>query len=238
MGKSMREEGMSAGSDQSFEIDSPDEILEKFQTLSSTLRSSSYEPSSILSERIRSYLKDELPQDIDRGVEKLYEKESSFEKSPLLENARNYLEDNEWNFEVLLDHSTIALGFEGVNGDWHCMIQTRELEEQMIFYSSLSENISPNRIDTMMKFITMVNYRLVVGNFELDVTDGELNYKTALDLESVNLKHDMIRNIIHTNLATFDRHLPGIQIILDGGSTEQAMDAIEKNQSSSTHSMS
>ena len=118
------------------------------------------------------------------------------------------------------------------------MIQTRELEEQMIFYSSLSENIPPNRIDTMIRFITMVNYRLVVGNFELDVTDGELNYKTALDLEGVNLNHDMIRNIIHTNLATFDRHLPGIKIILDGGSTEQAMDAIEMNQPSGTHSMS
>ena len=111
MRKSMRDEGMSTGSDQSFEIDSPDEILEKFQTLSSTLRSSSYEPSSILSERIRTYLKDELPQNIDRGVEKLNEKESSFEKLPLLESARNYLEDNEWNFEVLLDHSTHSSWF-------------------------------------------------------------------------------------------------------------------------------
>ena len=234
----MREKGMSAGSDQDFEIDPPDEILEKFKTLSSTLRSTSYEPSPILSDRIRSYLKDELPEDIDRGVEELEGKTPNFQKSPLLENARNYLENNEWNFEVLLDHSTIALGFEGVNGEWHCMIQTRELEEQMIFYSSLSENIPPNRIDTMIRFITMVNYRLVVGNFELDVTDGELNYKTALDLEGVNLNHDMIRNIIHTNLATFDRHLPGIKIILDGGSTEQAMDAIEMNQPSGTHSMS
>ncbi len=155
-----------------------------------------------------------------------------------MESARNYLEKNEWNFEVLSDHSTIALGFEGVNGEWHCMIQTRELEEQMIFYSSLSENISSNRIETMMRFITMANYRLVVGNFELDVTDGELNYKTALDLESVTLNNDMIRNIIHTNLATFDRHLPGVQIILNGGSTEEAMDAIEMNQSSGAHSIS
>jgi len=54
----------------------------------------------------------------------------------------------------------------------------------------------------------------------------------------VNLNNDMIRNIIHTNLATFDRHLPGIQIILGGGSTEGAMDAIEMNHSSGAHSMS
>ena len=219
-------------------MDSPDEIFENFQKLSSTLRSTSYEPSPILSDKIRSYLKDELPEEIESGVEELQEKKPNLIQSPLLESARNYLEKNEWNFEVLSDHSTIALGFEGVNGEWHCMIQTRELEEQMIFYSSLSENISSNRIETMMRFITMANYRLVVGNFELDVTDGELNYKTALDLESVTLNNDMIRNIIHTNLATFDRHLPGVQIILNGGSTEEAMDAIEMNQSSGTHSIS
>ena len=219
-------------------MDSPDEIFENFQKLSSTLRSTSYEPSPILSDKIRSYLKDELPEEIESGVEELQEKKPNLIQSPLLESARNYLEKNEWNFEVLSDHSTIALGFEGVNGEWHCMIQTRELEEQMIFYSSLSENISSNRIETMMRFITMANYRLVVGNFELDVTDGELNYKTALDLESVTLNNDMIRNIIHTNLATFDRHLPGVQIILNGGSTEEAMDAIEMNQSSGAHSIS
>jgi len=234
----MREKGMSTESEQDFQMDSPDEIFENFQKLSSTLRSTSYEPSPILSDRIRSYLKDELPEEIESGVEELQGKKPNLTQSPLLESARNYLEKNEWNFEVLSDHSTIALGFEGVNGEWHCMIQTRELEEQMIFYSSLSENISSNRIETMMRFITMANYRLVVGNFELDVTDGELNYKTALDLESVTLNNDMIRNIIHTNLATFDRHLPGVQIILNGGSTEEAMDAIEMNQSSGTHSIS
>jgi len=234
----MREKGMSTESDQDFQTDSPNEILESYQKLSSTLQSTSYEPSSILSDRIRSYLKDELPKEINRGVEELKEKNQDFNQSPILKSARNYLRENEWNFEVLSDHSTIALGFEGVNGEWHCMIQTRELEEQMIFYSSLSENIPPNRIDTMMRFITMVNYRLVVGNFELDITDGELNYKTALDLESVNLNNDMIRNIIHTNLATFDRHLPGIQIILGEGTTEEAMDAIEMNHSSGAHSIS
>ena len=189
----MREKGMSTESDQDFKMDSPDEIFENFQKLSSTLRSTSYEPSPILSDKIRSYLKDELPEEIESGVEELQEKKPNLIQSPLLESARNYLEKNEWNFEVLSDHSTIALGFEGVNGEWHCMIQTRELEEQMIFYSSLSENISSNRIETMMRFITMANYRLVVGNFELDVTDGELNYKTALDLESVTLNNDMIR---------------------------------------------
>lgn len=234
----MREKGMSTESEQDFQMDSPDEIFENFQKLSSTLRSTSYEPSPILSDKIRSYLKDELPEEIESGVEELQGKKPNLIQSPLLESARNYLEKNEWNFEVLSDHSTIALGFEGVNGEWHCMIQTRELEEQMIFYSSLSENISSNQIETMMRFITMANYRLVVGNFELDVTDGELNYKTALDLESVTLNNDMIRNIIHTNLATFDRHLPGVQIILNGGSTEEAMDAIEMNQSSGTHSIS
>ena len=97
----MREKGMSTGSDQDFQTDSPNEIVENFQKLSSTLRSTSYEPSSMLSDRIRSYLKDELPQEIDRGVEELKENNLDLNQSPLLESACNYLRENEWNFEVI-----------------------------------------------------------------------------------------------------------------------------------------
>ena len=73
----MREKGMSAGSNQDFLEDSTDEIFLKYEKLSSTLSSPSYEPSTILSERMRSYLKDELPQEIDRGVKELREKKSN-----------------------------------------------------------------------------------------------------------------------------------------------------------------
>ena len=128
-------------------------------------------------------------------------------------------------------HSTIAFGFEGKNGKWHCMVQTREKENQLIFYSSLENGIPESMIEKIMRFITIVNYRLVVGNFEMDISDGELNYKTALDLEGIDPPQLLIRNIIQTNLATFDRHLLGINSIIEGKSVNSALDIIETKPS-------
>ena len=145
--------------------------------------------------------------------------------------AKEYLESDGWTYELLESHSTIAVGFEGKNGKWHCMVQTRENENQLIFYSSLENGIPESMIEKIMRFITIVNYRLVVGNFEMDISDGELNYKTALDLDGIDPPQSLIRNIIQTNLATFDRHLLGINSIIEGKSVNSALDIIETESS-------
>tara|TARA_B100000945_G_scaffold185442_1_gene148683 strand:+ start:483 stop:1208 length:726 start_codon:yes stop_codon:yes gene_type:complete len=195
---------------------------EMMQGISETLRSHSFENSPVLNRRFREYLSHHLPNQIDRELDL-----DPLKEFPLLKCAKEYLENDGWTFELLESHSTIAFGFEGNNGKWHCMIQTREKENQLIFYSSLENGVSQLMIENLMRFITIVNYRLVVGNFELDISDGELNYKTALDLDGIESSQALIRNIIHTNLATFDRHLPGIQSILDGSSVDSALDIIE-----------
>jgi hypothetical protein len=198
------------------------ESREMMQEISKTLRSHSFETSPVLNPRFREYLSHHLPNQIDRELEP-----DSLQNFPLLRSAKEYLENDGWTYELLESHSTIAFGFEGNNGKWHCMVQTREKENQLIFYSSLEDGIPQSMIEKIMRFITIVNYRLVVGNFEMDISDGELNYKTALDLDGIESSQSLIRNIIHTNLATFDRHLVGIQEILGGSSVDSALDKIE-----------
>ncbi len=198
------------------------EDQELMQGISETLRSHSFETSPVLNPRFREYLSHHLPNQIDQELTS-----DPLQNFPLLRSAKEYLENDGWTYELLESHSTIAFGFEGNNGKWHCMIQTREKENQLIFYSSLENGIPQSMIEKIMRFITIVNYRLVVGNFEMDISDGELNYKTALDLDGIESSESLIRNIIHTNLATFDRHLVGIQEILDGSSVDSALDKIE-----------
>ena len=198
------------------------EDQELMQGISETLRSHSFETSPVLNPRFREYLSHHLPNQIDQELTS-----DPLQNFPLLRSAKEYLENDGWTYELLESHSTIAFGFEGDNGKWHCMIQTREKENQLIFYSSLENGIPQSMIEKIMRFITIVNYRLVVGNFEMDISDGELNYKTALDLDGIEPPESLIRNIIQTNLATFDRHLVGIQEILDGSSVDSALDKIE-----------
>jgi hypothetical protein len=64
------------------------------------------------------------------------------------------------------------------------------------------------------EFFARANYGMVVGNFELDMTDGELRYKVAVDVESLELTNTFFKNMAYTAVVTMDRYLPGIMKVL------------------------
>jgi hypothetical protein len=69
---------------------------------------------------------------------------------------------------------------------------------------------------------------MIIGNFEFDFSDGEIRFKTSLDINSSNLDVAVIGQLIYTNLFNVDKYLPGITQILDSDiSPEEAIATIE-----------
>lgn len=190
------------------------------------------EPSPLLNESLRRYIKYDMPREIQSTLDDIKSSSVDDEPGPLLALIRDYLKSEGWDFDVQAPRSTIYFGFEGVNGQWHCMIQTREEERQAIFYSNFESGleVTGEEIQNMMAFITMVNYRLVIGNFEMDLSDGEVNYKTSIDCDGAVLSSELIRNLLHLNLATFDRHIPGMEAIVNGDPPGDALDKVTKTE--------
>ena len=85
-----------------------------------------------------------------------------------------------------------------------------------MFYSTIVENIKPKYIQNVINYITDENYRLVVGNFEIDRRDGEINYKTSLDCSTVELTHSILDGIMFSNLSTMDRHIDNFLLLNKG----------------------
>jgi hypothetical protein len=68
-----------------------------------------------------------------------------------------------------------------------------------------------------------------VGNFELDYEDGEVRFKTSLDVENVELSHDLVSNHVYANVWTMDRYLPALFGVIYGNiSPKDAVDQIEE----------
>jgi hypothetical protein len=55
---------------------------------------------------------------------------------------------------------------------------------------------------------------LWLGNFELDFQDGEVRYKTSLDLADVELTTGLLAALLRSNISTVDRYLPGLMSVL------------------------
>lgn len=78
------------------------------------------------------------------------------------------------------------------------------------------------------EFITRANYGMVIGNFEMDFRDGEVRYKTSVDVEGSELTYEICRQVVVTNVMLMDRYLPGIMAVITGALTPaQAIAQIE-----------
>lgn len=137
----------------------------------------------------------------------------------ILEAVTRFFEEDQWNYERHPDRPVLRLPFQGRNGNWNCFAQERN--DQILFYSVAFVKAPPERYGEVTEFITRANYGMTLGNFELDYSDGEVRYKTCMDVGDGELTDALIRPLVYVNCLTMDRYIPGLEaVILAEGSPE------------------
>jgi hypothetical protein len=140
-----------------------------------------------------------------------------------LQRALNeFLQQEDWDFQFVESVGICRMSFSGDTGSWACLAQARELHQQVVFYSICPLRVPEPRRQPMSEFLTRANYGIVVGNFEMDFDDGEVRYKTSLDLEDVtepSVLPAMLSHLVYANVTAMDHYLPGILAVLAGSKT-------------------
>ncbi len=138
-------------------------------------------------------------------------------ESPLLEATLTFFQEDQWPVEETETPYVLQTGFEGQNGRWTCFAFVREWDQIFLFYSICPVRIPEHRRQGIAEFITRVNYGLLLGNFELDYNDGEVRFKTSLDVEGDRPSPQLIGQLVYANVLTMDRYLPGLMNVIYGG---------------------
>lgn len=142
--------------------------------------------------------------------------------------VRRFFTDDEWYFLQMDNQPILQMSFQGKNGKWTCYAQVKEDQQIFFFYSVSPVNVPEEKLMAAAEFITRANYGLKIGNFELDFTDGELRYKTSIDVENDRLTTALVSNLVYANLWTMDRYLPGILSVVYGDvSPVEAVERVE-----------
>ena len=160
---------------------------------------------------IDSSLPDDEPDDIDASI---------------LDTVIEFLAEEDWSFARLDDPTTLRLAFQGDNGRWTCYARVREDAQEFIFYSICPIIAPEDKRSQLSEFLTRANYGLVIGNFEMDFTDGEIRYKTSIDVEGDRLSTSLIERLVYANVTMMDTYLPGIIAVVEKGI--DPVDAIAK----------
>ncbi|HLP91159.1 MAG TPA: YbjN domain-containing protein [Nostocaceae cyanobacterium] len=152
-------------------------------------------------------------------------------KQPIYQAIIDFFQQDDWPFEQIRKDSWLRTTFQGKNGRWSCYAQANDTYYQFIFYSVCPVKVPEFKRQLIAEFIARANYNIIIGNFELDFRDGEIRYKTSVDIEDNSLTFTCIKNLVYTNVKMMDKYLPGIiSIINDDISPDLAINQIEQGQ--------
>ncbi len=146
----------------------------------------------------------------------------------IFDTAVSFFDRDEWTYQQAAEDMVQAI-FEGERDQqWFCVAQARERAEQFLFFSIFPERVPEEYRSEMMEFITRANFGMLLGNFELDLDDGELRFKTAIDLEDSEFTYPLWRQVVYPNLATMDDYFGGLRAVSRGEALPiEALHAIE-----------
>jgi len=145
------------------------------------------------------------------------------------EEIVNFFEEDGWPFVQIEGESVLQMVFQGENGKWTCYAKARDDEDQFVFYSVCPINAPDSKRLAVAEFLTRANSGMIIGNFEMDFEDGEIRYKTSIDVEDDSLSCALIKRLVYANVMMMDAYLSGIMSVIYGDVTP--LDAIAQIES-------
>lgn len=121
------------------------------------------------------------------------------------------------------DTITFRIFVKGKHAEWACMVRCFEKSARLLVYSLYPKQMDEALRPRISELICRINYGLIMGNFEMDWEDGELRYKTSMDIETITLNRTVIRNLVYGNFHSFDLYFNAIE---QGMETERDLDII------------
>jgi hypothetical protein len=147
----------------------------------------------------------------------------------IMESVLDFFNRDEWDVRHLGDtENVIQTGFRGDNGEWDCLAVVLEPSGFFLFYSMCPYTCPLEQLPTMIEFLHRANYGLNLGNFELNVDDGEIRFKTSLRIDGERVPYKLCQSLVHHNVLVMDEYMPGIRsIVQEDMSAEAAIMIVE-----------
>jgi hypothetical protein len=149
----------------------------------------------------------------------------------MIDVARIFFEADGWPYQLTEQPNVLLINFQGENGQWRCVVSAREDVSQLVFYSLFPMSVPADKRGDVAEFIIRANFGLILGNFEMDLDDGQLRFKTSIDVEGDALSPALMHNLVYSNVVLMDEYMPGLmQVIFANVNAAAAIAAIENKE--------
>ena len=140
----------------------------------------------------------------------------------------NYLDKQGWHHQQMQDRETVTLNLRTDISNYRLAFDFKEELDLVILYVLHEQNVIESKRSEVAEYLTRANYGIVLGNYEMDFTDGEIRYKVSIDVEDGVLSEAMVENMISASIASVDRYFSGLMAIQYGDMS--AIEAISRSE--------
>ena len=107
------------------------------------------------------------------------------EKEAIIDAVRDFLDADDWHYEYDAEHSVIRAGvtLKCKLKSARMFIRFRDTDYNVYMVAPISAD--PAKLGEVLRFTAQANYGLASGNFEVDVDDGEIRYKSYVDCDGL-----------------------------------------------------
>ncbi len=141
----------------------------------------------------------------------------------LADSVMAFFAEDGWDAAVQ-DGGALLTRVRGEHLAFHTVVVPDEARFRITAYALAPSPVPVAHRLKVLDFATRANAGIGVGNFEVDVSSGELRFKVGLDLHDVDPQPALFRNAIYRAVFALDGTWPGIAAIVDeGASVDEAL---------------
>jgi len=121
------------------------------------------------------------------------------------------------HYELVPDEDALKSGLCGDNGIFPLRFFADEEDAVLILIMSAEARIPAKRRSSVCEFLTRLNWDLPFGSFQMDLSDGEVIYQSAIDVEDGVLSTTMVGNMVSDAIRAVDTNFPGLMAVTFAG---------------------
>lgn len=134
-------------------------------------------------------------------------------------SVKEYLDSQNWKYKHDEEKHRFIFGMkldcEDVDG---CMLVVTARDEEDLSCKALyEEKVPEHRRAAVTEYITRANYGLFLGNFQMDLNDGELIYQTYACFYDHRAMQQEVRRVIQVAIHMAERYAQGVYDIVNYG---------------------
>ncbi len=146
-----------------------------------------------------------------------------------LGRLRDWLGKNDWNFDEADDGTYLRTGVQGANARFRIVLGVRGGGPSFLCFALYDFTVPAPRRPLCADLINRINYEALLGNFEMDVDDGELRFRVTFPLDEAEISDAQIERAIVVASMMADRNYPAFLGLIHAGlDPKAALESIDR----------